>query len=211
LIGGVVALALHVVILFGFQGESAHAPVATVTPEEEIIPLVMPELEPPEAVEIVDMQDAPSTPQLAPPMQMDLPSTVAVSSFIQPVRPTLDPSLTSVGAITIPSTVTPFGAEGGVRLFELKDLDRVPRRMRTVMPAYPHELRRAGVNGDVVLVVIIDVNGSVEVERVVSATNREFEAAAIKAAEQCVFEPPLRAGQRVKARYLWNIPFEIRK
>lgn len=209
LIGGVVALALHLAVLFGFQGEPALAPVATVAPEEEIIPFTMPELEPPEAIEIVDMQDAPTTPQLAPPMQMDLPSTVAVSSFLQPVRPTLDPSLTSVGSITIPSTVTAFGAEGAVRLFELKELDRVPRRVRTVRPEYPHELKRAGVMGEVVLLVIIDVNGSVEVERVVSATNREFEAAAIKGAEQCVFEPPLRAGQRVKARYLWSIPFEL--
>jgi protein TonB len=119
--------------------------------------------------------------------------------------------LTSVGAITIPSaTSANFGGQGGVRLFDLRELDRVPRRVRTVMPVYPHELRRAGIKGDVVLLVIIDVSGHVEVERVISSTHREFEIAAIKAAEQCQFESPLRAGQRVNARYMWNIPFDLK-
>jgi TonB family protein len=175
-----------------------------------MIQMEMPELEPPETVEVVDTSEAPPAPSVAPPMLMDMPSTVAVANFVQQMRPTLDSGLTSVSAITIPSMATNFGAGGGVQLFDLKELDRVPRRVRTVMPVYPHELRRASVTGEVVLLVIIDVNGRVEVERVVSATNREFETAAVKAAEQCVFETPLRGGRPVNARYRWNIPFELR-
>jgi protein TonB len=211
LIAGCVAATLHLGVLFGFNDHSSKAPAKAVTPEEPVAQLEMPVLEPPDEVEIVEVTDAPTSPQMAPPMLMDMPSTVTVSNFVQPLRPAVDPSLMSVGAFTIPTVTTAaIGGSAGVRLFDLKDLDRVPRRVRTKMPEYPHELRRAGIKGDVVLLVIIDVNGRVEVERVISSTHREFEVAAVKAAEQCVFESPLRAGQRVNARYTWNIPFDLK-
>jgi periplasmic protein TonB len=210
LIGVSLAAAVHFGALFGFNDRSTERPATNAEPADMVIPLEMPVLEPPDTVEVVEMTDAPASPQMAPPMLMDLPSTVAVSSFVQPLRPAIDPALTSVGAFTIPSNIGNFGVQGGVRLFELRELDRVPRRVRTVMPVYPHELRRAGIKGEVVLLVIIDVSGHVEVERVISATHREFEVAAVKAAEQCLFESPLRAGQRVNARYTWNIPFDLK-
>jgi TonB family protein len=211
-IAGVIALGVHLTALFAFNGGEPKRQTVGAAPAEEIIPLEMPELEPPENVEIVEVTDAPATPQLAPPMLMDLPSAVPVSSFVEPMRPMVDPALTSVGSITIPAVTTPnIGAgSGGVRLFDLKELDRVPRRIKTVMPVYPQELRRARVSGEVVLVVIIDVNGRVEIEKVVSSTAREFETAAIRGAEQCEFEPPLHGGKRVNARYVWHIPFEIK-
>jgi TonB family protein len=212
LLSGAIAAAVHLVVLFAFNGgEPVKRAVATAA-EENIIPMVLPELEPPEVVEVVDTTDAPAAPQLAPPMQMDMPSSIPLSEFVQAMRPTIDPAITSVGAISIPAVAAAgFGAQGGagVKLFDLKDLDRAPRRLKTVVPTYPHELRRAKISGEVVLMVIIDVNGRVEVERVVSSTARDFETAAVKAAEQCEFEPPLRGGQRVNARYLWRIPFEI--
>jgi TonB family protein len=211
LIAGVVAATLHLTALLAFNDGEPERHAVSAAPEEAYIPLQLPEMEPPETIEVVDVSDAPTAPQLAPPMQMDMPSTVALSDFIQPVRPTVDPALTSVGSITIPTlTAANFGAHGGVRLFDLKELDRTPRRLKTIVPVYPTEMRRARLSGEVVLIVIIDVNGRVEVERVVSATNREFEFAAVKAAEQCQFESPLRGGQRVNARYLWQIPFEIK-
>jgi TonB family protein len=213
LIAGLVAAGIHVGALFAFNGSESEQRVTEAAPAEEVIRMEMPVLEPPETVEVVDVSEAPGVaPQLAPPMLMDLPSAVPVSSFVEPMRPQVDPSLTSVNSFTIPSVANPgIGAQlGRVRLFDLKDLDRVPRRVKTVMPVYPHDLRRSHVTGEVILVVIIDVNGRVEVERVESATNRDFELAAVRAAEQCEFEPPLRAGQRVNARYRWHIPFEMK-
>lgn len=193
--------------LFDLKKDEVPPPPAV----EEYVMLEMPELEPPEVIEVVEVTDAVAPPEMAPPSQMDLPSTVAVSAFLQPMQPHLDPSLTSVGAIKIPPMTGNFGqpGAGAIKLFDLKELDRVPRRTRTVVPVYPFELRRAGVMGEVVLLVIIDPSGHVEVERVISATHREFEVAAVKAAEQCVYESPLKGGQKVSARYTWSIPFML--
>jgi len=203
------ALAIHGSLLL--FGESEPARDVKPPLENDYVMIEMPVLEPPEMIEVVETGESSAPPEMAPPTLLDVPNTVAVADFMQPMQPQLDPSLTSVSAITIPKMTGNFGQPGtpGVKLFDLRDLDRVPRRTRTVMPVYPFELRRAGVTGEVILLVIIDPSGHVEVEQVLSATNREFEAAAVKAAEQCMFESPLKGGQKVSARYTWRIPFEL--
>jgi protein TonB len=94
-------------------------------------------------------------------------------------------------------------------IFDVSDLDRAPSRLKTVPPAYPPELRRARITGEVVLLLLIDQNGRVTVEDVISSTAREFERAAIMAAEQCIFESPTKDGKAVKARYRMKVPFRI--
>lgn len=93
--------------------------------------------------------------------------------------------------------------------FDVSELDRVPRRIRTVAPVYPMELKRARVEGDVELVVIIDPTGAVKVEKALGASPRDLVTAAIRAAEQCTFEPPRRNGELVHARYSMRVPFRI--
>jgi protein TonB len=92
-------------------------------------------------------------------------------------------------------------------IFDIKDLDSVPRRTRTVQPVYPAELRRARIPGNVSLMVVISETGMVKVEKVVNSTHREFESAAIRAAEACQFDPPKKGGKAVRARYVWGFPF----
>lgn len=94
-------------------------------------------------------------------------------------------------------------------IFDIKDLDKPPARTRTVTPVYPPELKRARVQGNVVLMIIIDQNGRVSVDKVVESSAREFEQSAITAAEQCVFEPPMKGGQAVRARYRMQVPFRL--
>lgn len=94
-------------------------------------------------------------------------------------------------------------------IFDIKDLDKPPSRTRTVSPVYPPELKRARLQGNVVLMIIIDQNGRCTVDKVVESTAREFEQSAITAAEQCVFEPPMKGGQAVRARYRMQVPFRL--
>lgn len=94
-------------------------------------------------------------------------------------------------------------------IFDVKDLDSVPKRIRTAQLVYPHDLRRARIAGSVTLLIIISETGSVTVEKVLNATHREFESAAIKFAEGCAFEPPKKGGRTVRARYSWPIRFDI--
>jgi len=94
-------------------------------------------------------------------------------------------------------------------IFDVKDLDRPPSRTKTVPPIYPPEMKRARVQGNVTLLIIIDQNGRVSVDKVVDSSAREFEQAAITAAEQCIFEPPMKGGQAVRARYRMQVPFRL--
>lgn len=96
-----------------------------------------------------------------------------------------------------------------IAIFDVKDLDKPPTRIKTVAPAYPPELKRARVQGNVVLLIIIDVTGRPSVDKVLESTAREFEHAAITAAEQCQFEPPMKGGQAVRARYRMQVPFRL--
>ncbi|MBE2216287.1 MAG: TonB family protein, partial [Opitutaceae bacterium] len=98
-------------------------------------------------------------------------------------------------------------AAGDLQIFDVADLDRPPRRTRTIPPVYPVDLKRARIAGEVRLMLIIDQAGRPRVEKVVQSSHREFEQAAITAAEQCLFEPPTVGGQVVSARYTMRVPF----
>lgn len=106
-----------------------------------------------------------------------------------------------------------FGVEpdtvGDLQIFDVSDLDQPPRRLKTVLPIYPAELRRMRINGMVTLILIIDTNGNATVEKVVNSTAREFTQPAITAVEQCLFETPTKNGEPVMARYQIDIPFRI--
>lgn len=99
-------------------------------------------------------------------------------------------------------------AVGDLGIFDIKDLDSVPKRVRTAPLNYPPEFKRARLGGMVTLMIIISETGSVQVEKVVQSSHREFEPSAVRFAESCAFEPPKRGGRTVRARYTWPIRFE---
>ncbi len=98
-----------------------------------------------------------------------------------------------------------------ITVFELSELDKIPRRLREVHVNYPASLLRRGMEGEVVLKVEITPEGSVEVESVVSSTNQLFERAAIDAVKKLKYESPMKNGERVRAKFILPIPFKILK
>lgn len=96
-------------------------------------------------------------------------------------------------------------------IFDVKDLDRVPRVIKQGRLEYPFELKRERIEGSVRLKVIIDQEGRVSVVEVVENTHRAFIKPAIDAAEASIFEPPTRNGQKVKAYYFLPIRFSLRE
>lgn len=95
--------------------------------------------------------------------------------------------------------------------FELAELDGVPRRLSSGRSEYPRHLYARGVEGDVRLSLFINPDGTVEVDRVLSSTHRDFEAAAEAAASSQTYEPPTKGGKAVRARFELLIPFRIVK
>ncbi|MEM7673866.1 MAG: energy transducer TonB [Verrucomicrobiota bacterium] len=93
--------------------------------------------------------------------------------------------------------------------FNLNQLDSVPKRVSGDAPEYPFDLRNQGVEGLVKLLVMIQKDGSVWVERVTEASNLAFIIPAIRCAESCRFEVPKKNGRPVNARFIFPLSFKI--
>ena len=76
-------------------------------------------------------------------------------------------------------------------------------------PAYPYEMSRAGINGDVVIEFIINENGDVIDTRVVRSSHREFEVPAIQAVQKWKFKAGRKGGKAVKVRVSQLIEFNL--
>ena len=84
-----------------------------------------------------------------------------------------------------------------------------PKRVDGPNPRYPEQARAEGINGVVVMDVVIGEDGSVhEVEVVESAANVLSEAA-IEAVEQWTFEPATLEGIPVAVRYILTVKFRL--
>lgn len=94
-------------------------------------------------------------------------------------------------------------------VFEIQDLDSVPRLISARMPIYPYELKRNKIEGMVELLVLINEEGKVRVLNVKSATHKGFIPAAIEAASSAKYTPPTRHGEAVKVRYYLPFTFNL--
>lgn len=202
IIGIVVSLALHATFLGAFN-RKAPPPPKVVQEEEELIQFEMPPLDE-EVEEVVEelIDETPMEDIMAPPSLVDLPSVVPVDAFTQPLQPPPPPGFTATkGAITIP--VTRPGANFGKgisNLFNIGDLDQQPVARVRPAPQYPYDMRRAGINGTVVIEFIINTSGDVIQTNVVRSSHREFEMPAIQAVTKWKFKPGRKGGRVVNVR-----------
>jgi protein TonB len=94
-------------------------------------------------------------------------------------------------------------------LFGFEDLDEIPRVVRNGRIEYPANLRRQRIEGFVRLLIIIDESGRVTVSDVEAFSHKDFVSPARRGAEATRFSPPTRNGQPVRARYNWELKFEL--
>lgn len=203
IIGIGVSVVLH---LGAFYGEkllpSGKTQVVVQKTEERTDVLVMPKLDEEEVV--VDdnpTETVASVADFAPPMQADVPSIITDTSFVQAIQPPPPEGLKpNPGVLTIPAN---RGIAGGTKLtnvFNLADLDQIPVARQQFKPNYPFEMRRAGIQGEVVVGFVVTVNGDVIDAYAVRSTQREFEQAAIQAVLKWKFRPGKKGGKAVNTR-----------
>lgn len=200
IIGIMVSLALHSTIYFlSFKSPPPKRVAAVI---EEVVQFEMPPLEEEKVDEVEELTEEPIENIMAPPSLVDLPSVVPVDAFVQQLTPPPPPGLTpSKGAITIP--VTKPGASFGrglSNLFNIGDLDQQPVARVRQSPTYPYDMRRAGINGSVVVEFIISTEGDVIQTQIIRSTHREFEMPALQAVQKWKFKPGRRRGQVVNVR-----------
>jgi protein TonB len=207
LIGLGVALLLHGGLAVGgnvFKSSPAPAHVPEETPLVELAPLPPVEPEPVEYSEASAEAGGDDLSDIVPPMQADTPAPTA-SSFVQQIQPPPPPGISRpTGAITIPTRIGP-GVAGGTgsgfkNLFDLASLDQPPVVRVPVKPNYPVEMSRAGINGEVVVGLVIDSRGNVQNAYIISSTHREFEAEALRAIARWKFKPGRKNGVDVSTR-----------
>ncbi len=201
IIGIVVSLALHATFLGAFN-RKPPPPVVTVEKEEEIVQFEMPPLEEEVEDKVEELQEEVVENIMAPPSLVDLPSVVPVTAFTQPIAPPPPPGFqANKGAITIP--VTKPGASFGKNisnLFNVGDLDQQPVARVRQAPTYPYDMRRAGINGTVVVEFIISTEGDVIQTQIVRSSHREFEMPALQAVQKWKFKPGRKGGRVVNVR-----------
>jgi protein TonB len=96
-----------------------------------------------------------------------------------------------------------------MQIFEIADLDRTPRRLKGRPPAYPPNLLRIKAEGEVDLILILNEQGRVTIESANVDGHRDFLQSVRQAASSWIFEPPMKDGQPVRARYRMTIPFQL--
>lgn len=95
-------------------------------------------------------------------------------------------------------------------VYEVYAVEIMPEITGFVTPEYPDVARQAGIEGRVVVQVVVDEKGKVipGTERILSSTNEVFNGPAMKAALACAFSPGQMGDRAVKVRV--NIPFAFR-
>jgi protein TonB len=201
IIGIVVSLALHATFLGAFNRKAAKV-VGPAVKEEAVVQFEMPPIDEEKTEEVQELNDTPVENIMAPPSLVDLPSVVPVNAFTQPIQPPPPPGLqANKGAITIP--VTKPGANFGKginNLFNIGDLDQQPVARVRQAPTYPYDMRRAGINGTVVVEFIINTEGDVIQTQVMRSSHREFEMPALQAVQKWKFKPGKKGGRVVNVR-----------
>ncbi|MFA5257479.1 MAG: energy transducer TonB [Opitutales bacterium] len=142
-------------------------------------------------------------------------SSVAIdvlSQYVKPEapRPPRPDSMVTVGIPTGAQRAGAAGAKANV-IFSLDELDRVPEARFKASPIYPFDMRSAGIEGSVVMILFVDPNGRVIDVSVVKATNAGFINAAVEAARKWRFEPGVRKGAPVSFKMSLPMTFSINK
>jgi len=187
--------------------ERPPAPAPQAKPEpprpipKEIRKLFKPKLDPRLLVQPPPNDTPPETKPSEPPpvvVGLTLRSTTTAGSFDAPVGNTLAGKPADKAAE--PSSVKP----SPVPLYEL---DSQPTVIGEVRIPYPEDARSRGIEGTVVLSVLVDEGGRVRTVKVLSGPGGGLDQAAAKAVERIRFRPALRKGQPVAAQITYRYTF----
>jgi TonB family protein len=99
-------------------------------------------------------------------------------------------------------TVRPKTAEAPARVVP-------PEILSKPTPAYTEEARRARIEGEVLLEVVLEASGHVRVLRVVRGLGHGLDESAVRAAEQISFKPAMRDGQPSDSTAVLHIIFQL--
>lgn len=208
------SLALHLALLLGVRVKPALVPVAepaalqvrlvSVKAEQPPAPVLPPEspVETAKTEPIAKLAAQEAPPQaVAPKPPAGRVDSAAASA---PSKPSTSPDvLDARPSLDIPLVEDPA-------YYPAKQLDIQPAALSPIQPVYPDEAANRNIQGSVVLLLLIDENGTVREASVVEAQPAGyFEETALSAFRRARFRPAERKGRVVKSRALIRVSFEL--
>lgn len=151
----------------------------------------------------------------------EAPKVEALSSLSQSLAapsPTLGGDLKSLSAGVISEgtggsgglNISQGDAQGLKLVEETSGQSRTPRAVQYVSPTYPQSAQARGIEGFVIIEVVISERGLVTEARVISAEPQGlFDQVAIEAIKKWTFEPGLENGKTVISRIKQKVNFEL--
>ncbi len=210
LVGLAISVAAHALFLFGFNERKDKPKI--VAEDAPAIRIEMPEYKPEQEPAKVEDQPTDDEPQnsFAPPTLVEIPNVIPNASFVQVVEPPPPPNLAiSKGLVSIPAAI-PSGGTGGIKLFELSQLDEVPTPKFQASPIYPPAMLRGRVAGEVLIRFVVNTSGNVVDAMVEEASRTEFIQPALQAVRQWKFRPGRIKGRFVNTRMTVPVGFELK-
>ena len=117
----------------------------------------------------------------------------------------------ALAGLLVPATTTMETMQETIKemVFSMEDLDQKPVAVAQIQPAHPRELLKAKVEGQVILLFVVDEQGRVEDPRVENSSRPEFEKPALEAVRKWKFKPGTKEGAPVKTYIRQPIRFSI--
>lgn len=193
------ALILGSIFASSFLYQTRADPVALPKPQLTERPPMVVNLDPPEPAPS-DTSDIPQTrPVVMPPKAPDVPQAPVIDAPTQPLQPDVPVNeYPDPGIKVIPNNPGP-AINSSFKVIDNSQLDQKPSPRTQMPPQYPFEMRNAGIEGEVAVEFIVDMNGNVRNPFVVRSTHREFEDAALQAISKWRFRPGRKEGRIVNA------------
>jgi TonB family protein len=148
--------------------------------------------------------------QVAPPLLGLTPeSTSALAAG--PALPLGNTMLAGVHSVARPSRVSsgPRGAVSPVGRETTSKRRTEPKLQSSVLPDYPSEAKRAGVEGVVILLLSIDARGLVQSVRVLKGLGHGLDESAVRAAKQTRWQPATLGPNAVQSTRAFNVRFSL--
>ncbi len=190
-----------------------------------LVPLTQifqPKREPVEALEAFELAAPPPPPPLEdpppPPPKQEAPPPPELK--VPPLMPSLEqlevslnPGTGDLSLATGLGLAIDFSMESADQLeqiFGFGELDEIPRLVREGRFRYPPNSPRGRGEAFVRLLVYVEADGRISVQKVVDYSHKEFVEAATRMAEGSRFSAPMRNRVAVRSRYEWPIRIPLR-
>ncbi len=114
-----------------------------------------------------------------------------------------------IGPTTFNESELPPPPSSNDTVYQFFMVQKKPALVHRVTPVYPELARKAGLEGKVIVEMIVGKNGRVESARVLKSDNEIFNQPALQAVKQYVYTPAMQNDKPVRVKVIQPIIFQL--